>query len=449
MPAFTGPTSDDLDHFRFSKMKCTFLVGMLVATSVVATTNDRCHLFNNKDACLGSSEGKPCYWCASAAVPSSCFDEDEAAQLPPAVFQCMKEDATPANSGCHFYNSEASCQQNTEGDKPCYWCKSAAVPSQCYNETEAEQLPPAVFQCDMKKKSLVFEADVVDLAALATSGGMDATVWPSTWLGPVNHGCHFYNSKDSCIHNTEGGEPCYWCKSAAVPSMCYNETEAKLLPPAIFQCDKEDSIKWALTEVLPSRAFNRLGIQNALNSLFQQWQAKHGVAYLSAEEHQQRTATFHENAHAVAAHNQHPLKRYSLELNQFADTTWDEFKQLYLGVSSPQNCSATHTARVGGHTDVPDAIDWRRWDAVSPVKDQGKCGSCWTFSSTGSLESHNLLTHGKKVLLSEQNLVDCAQAFDNHGCSGGLPSHAFEYIKYNGGLDTGAVVPSHVAWVMA
>ncbi|RLO06726.1 hypothetical protein DYB28_005014 [Aphanomyces astaci] len=369
MPAFTGPTSDDLDHFRFSKMKCTFLVGMLVATSVVATTNDRCHLFNNKDACLGSSEGKPCYWCASAAVPSSCFDEDEAAQLPPAVFQCMKEDATPANSGCHFYNSEASCQQNTEGDKPCYWCKSAAVPSQCYNETEAEQLPPAVFQCDMKKKSLVFEADVVDLAAVTT----DAFI-----------------------------------SSAAVPSMCYNETEAKLLPPAIFQCDKEDSIKWALTE-MPS--------QNALNSLFQQWQAKHGVAYLSAEEHQQRTATFHENAHAVAAHNQHPLKRYSLELNQFADTTWDEFKQLYLGVSSPQNCSATHTAR--------------------------------TFSSTGSLESHNLLTHGKKVLLSEQNLVDCAQAFDNHGCSGGLPSHAFEYIKYNGGLDTGAVVPSHVDLVVA
>ncbi|RHY52146.1 hypothetical protein DYB30_008509 [Aphanomyces astaci] len=244
MPAFTGPTSDDLDHFWFSKMKCTFLVGMLVATSVVATTNDRCHLFNNKDACLGSSEGKPCYWCASAAVPSSCFDEDEAAQLPPAVFQCMKEDATPANSGCHFYNSEASCQQNTEGDKPCYWCKSAAVPSQCYNETEAEQLPPAVFQCDMKKKSLVFEADVVDLAAVTT----DAFISVLSFL------------TYSCIHNTEGGEPCYWCKSAAVPSMCYNETEAKLLPPAIFQCDKEDSINWALTEVLPSRAFNRLGM---------------------------------------------------------------------------------------------------------------------------------------------------------------------------------------------
>ena len=73
---------------------------------------------------------------------------------------------------------------------------------------------------------------------------------------------------------------------------------------------------------------------------------------------------------------------------------------------------------------------------VSPVKNQGKCGSCWTFSTVGCLEAHYLLKYGQFRNLSEQQLVDCAGDYDNHGCSGGLPSHAFEYIKDNGGITT-------------
>lgn len=96
------------------------------------------------------------------------------------------------------------------------------------------------------------------------------------------------------------------------------------------------------------------------------------------------------------------------------------------------------------YSTVPESKDWRDMDAVSPVKNQGKCGSCWTFSTTGALESHYKLKHGGEfVLFSEQNLIDCAQAFDNHGCNGGLPSHAFEYVHYNGGLDTEETYPYH------
>ncbi|KAJ7567806.1 hypothetical protein O6H91_01G008200 [Diphasiastrum complanatum] len=80
--------------------------------------------------------------------------------------------------------------------------------------------------------------------------------------------------------------------------------------------------------------------------------------------------------------------------------------------------------------------DWRKVDIVSPVKDQGNCGSCWTFSTTGALEAAHAQATGKMVILSEQQLVNCAQAFNNYGCNGGLPSQAFEYIRYNGGLDT-------------
>lgn len=124
----------------------------------------------------------------------------------------------------------------------------------------------------------------------------------------------------------------------------------------------------------------------------------------------------------------------------FADWTWEEFQRHRLGAA--QNCSATLK---GNHklTDVvlPETKDWREEGIVSPVKDQGHCGSCWTFSTTGALEAAYTQAFGKGVSLSEQQLVDCAGAFNNFGCSGGLPSQAFEYIKYNGGLDTEEAYP--------
>lgn len=79
---------------------------------------------------------------------------------------------------------------------------------------------------------------------------------------------------------------------------------------------------------------------------------------------------------------------------------------------------------------------------VSPVKSQGQCGSCWTFSTVGALESHwNILGKGRNVTFSEQQLVDCAGDFDNHGCEGGLPSHAFEYIRHIGGIESDLTYP--------
>ncbi|KAK3436167.1 hypothetical protein EUGRSUZ_C00812 [Eucalyptus grandis] len=87
--------------------------------------------------------------------------------------------------------------------------------------------------------------------------------------------------------------------------------------------------------------------------------------------------------------------------------------------------------------------DWREKGIVSPIKDQGHCGSCWTFSTTGALEAAYHQAFGKQISLSEaeQQLMDCAGAFNNFGCSGGLPSQAFEYIKYKGGLDTEEAYP--------
>jgi len=104
----------------------------------------------------------------------------------------------------------------------------------------------------------------------------------------------------------------------------------------------------------------------------------------------------------------------------------------------PQNCSATNSLRIKEAFKlqaIPDNYEWNDYKVVTPVKNQGNCGSCWTFSTVGAMESHwNILGKGKNLTFSEQQLVDCAGAFDNHGCNGGLPSHAFEYIRYTGGL---------------
>ncbi|XP_039987828.1 pro-cathepsin H [Xiphias gladius] len=169
-------------------------------------------------------------------------------------------------------------------------------------------------------------------------------------------------------------------------------------------------------------------------SHFKSWMAQHNKVY-SMKEYEERLQIFTENKRRIDKHNE-GNHSFTMALNLFSDMTFSEFRKSFLW-SEPQNCSATKGSYVSSNGPHLDSIDWRKkGNYVTDVKNQGSCGSCWTFSTTGCLESVTAIRTGKLIPLSEQQLVDCAQDFNNHGCNGGLPSQAFEYIMYNKGLMT-------------
>ncbi|XP_047397057.1 pro-cathepsin H [Sciurus carolinensis] len=189
---------------------------------------------------------------------------------------------------------------------------------------------------------------------------------------------------------------------------------------------------WAALLGAPARAAAALSVNSLETFHFKSWMVQHQKKY-SSEEYHHRLQTFVSNWRRINAHN-NGNHTFKMALNQFSDMSFAEIKHKYLW-SEPQNCSATKSNYLRGSGPYPTSMDWRKkGNFVSPVKNQGACGSCWTFSTTGALESAVAIASGKMLSLAEQQLVDCAQNFNNHGCQGGLPSQAFEYILYNKGI---------------
>ena len=127
--------------------------------------------------------------------------------------------------------------------------------------------------------------------------------------------------------------------------------------------------------------------------------------------------------------NKHNASGSSYEAghNQFSDWTEAEYKQL-LGRVGGRQIVKRYTEF---ETDnLADAINWVDAGAVTPVKDQGQCGSCWAFSTTGSLEGAHFVASGELLSFSEQQLVDCAYLqYFNYGCNGGLQTNAYMYYE--------------------
>jgi cathepsin H len=180
-----------------------------------------------------------------------------------------------------------------------------------------------------------------------------------------------------------------------------------------------------------------LASDNDILRMYETFLAEHRKgASFEANRDMDRFLIFRNNVRKIIAHNSNPDRTWDMGVNHLTDMTSEEQMEYYQ-VMEPQECSATASPRTPVSGEVPDSFDWRDQDMVSPVKDQQKCGSCWTFSTTGAMEAHYKIYNGEEVLLSEQELVDCpdAEKYDTHGCSGGLPSYAFNFI-HDFGLET-------------
>lgn len=173
--------------------------------------------------------------------------------------------------------------------------------------------------------------------------------------------------------------------------------------------------------------------------LYERWRSHHTVSRSLDEKHK-RFNVFKANVHYVHNFNKKD-KPYKLKLNKFADMTNHEFRQHYAGSKIKHHRTLLGASRANGtfmyanEDNVPPSIDWRKKGAVTPVKDQGQCGSCWAFSTVVAVEGINQIKTKKLVSLSEQELVDC-DTTENQGCNGGLMDPAFDFIKKRGGITT-------------
>ncbi len=177
-----------------------------------------------------------------------------------------------------------------------------------------------------------------------------------------------------------------------------------------------------------------------MNFLWSSWKLKHGKEYENLAVEVFRFEVFIKNYKLIKRWNS-AGNTATLALNEFADLTAEEFGALHLG-TIPLADDYKTVVEVDSFSSlidsIPDSWDWRDQGAVTPVKNQGPCGSCWAFSTVASLESLYQITGHPLTELSVQQIVDCDT--QNFGCNGGWPWKAINYVqKY--GLETEADYP--------
>jgi len=157
---------------------------------------------------------------------------------------------------------------------------------------------------------------------------------------------------------------------------------------------------------------------------------EHGLKFESGEEFSKRLSIFAANSDLIEMHNAGD-STYTLGHNQFSHLSFEEFQELYLSEPVPRK-EGSRYVNAFENVEAADSVDWVGTGYVTDVKNQGSCGSCWAFSTTGGMEGAYYKKNGKTVSFSEQQLVSCDTDYGDMGCNGGLMDNAFQYIAANG-----------------
>ena len=172
---------------------------------------------------------------------------------------------------------------------------------------------------------------------------------------------------------------------------------------------------------------------------FEKFVEKFGKKYNDSE-FRKRLEIFTNNFNKILEHNKQAESgniSYSLGIGPFADLTLEEYSYSFLNPYLNTKTKSCDNFKYTESMDlVPQSTDWREQNAVTDVKNQGQCGSCWSFSTTGAIEGLISIKQNDLTPLSEQQLVDCSKSYGNNGCYGGLMTNAFEYVIDNKGLCT-------------
>ena len=206
-------------------------------------------------------------------------------------------------------------------------------------------------------------------------------------------------------------------------------------PEITINCDVNNRVKRALRGAQYSQKMMKLADDIEAENLFENFLKEHDKIYSSLEEKEKRLAIFKRNLGTIDDLQKFERGTAQYGVTMFADLTREEFKERHLGYRPDlrqENEIPLAMAEIPD-IDLPPKFDWREHNAVTPVKNQGQCGSCWAFSVTGNVEGQYAIKHGKLLSLSEQELVDCDTM--DQGCGGGEMENAYRTIEKLGGLE--------------